>query len=114
MKGALQKLALQELRQKGTRHKKPGEETRGKLSNIRLIDDRTEEVNARIVPGHWKEDLTIGKDHKSALSVIIERNTRYVLIDQLESYIASEVIKSIEKRLKTLKPDLVKSITCDR
>jgi len=47
MKGALQKLALQELRQKGTRHKKPGEETRGKLSNIRLIDDRTEEVNAR-------------------------------------------------------------------
>lgn len=114
MKGELQKLTFQELRQKGTRRKKRSEETRGKLSNIRLIDDRPEEVNGRIVPGHWEGDLIIGKDHKSALSVIVERQTRYVMIDRLESYTAPEVRKSIEKRLKTLKPDLVKSITCDQ
>jgi IS30 family transposase len=114
MKGELQKLALQELRQKGKRRKKRGEETRGKLSHIRLIDDRPEEVNGRIVPGHWEGDLIIGKDHKSALSVIVERQTRYVMIDRLESYTAPEVRKNIEKRLKTLKPDLVKSITCDQ
>jgi len=114
MKGELQRLALEELRQKGKRRKKRNEDTRGKLSNIRLIDDRPEDVNGRIVPGHWEGDLIIGKDHKSALSVIVERQTRYVMIDRLESYTAPEVRKSIEKRLKTLKPDLVKSITCDQ
>ena len=114
MKGELQRLALEELRQKGKRRKKRNEDTRGKLSNIRLIDDRPEDVNGRIVPGHWEGDLLIGKDHKSALSVIVELQTRYVMIDRLESYTAPEVRKSIEKRLKTLKPDLVKSITCDQ
>lgn len=114
MKGELQKLALQELRQKGKKRTKQSEETRGKLSNIRLIDDRPEEVKGRGVPGHWEGDLIIGKDHKSALSVIVERQTRYVMIDRLERYTASEVRKSIEKRLRTLKPDLVKSITCDQ
>ena len=114
MKGELQRLALEELRQKGKRRKKRNEDTRGKLSNIRLIDDRPEDVNGRIVPGHWEGDLIIGKDHKSALSVIVERQTRYVMIDRPESYTAPEVRKSIENRLKTLRPDLVKSITCDQ
>ena len=58
--------------------------------------------------------MIIGKDHKLALSVIVERQTRYVLLDRLENYTATEVRKSIEKRLKTLEPQLVKSITCDQ
>jgi len=114
MKGELQKLALQELRQKGKKRTKKGKETRGKLANITLIDERPLEVNERTVPGHREGDLIIGKDHKSVLSVIVERQTRYVLIDRLENYSASEVRKSIEKRLKTLEPELVKSLTCDQ
>jgi len=114
MKGELQKLALQELRQKGKKRTRKGEETRGKLANITLIDERPLEANERTIPGHWEGDLIIGKDHKSALSVIVERQTRYVLIDRLESYSASAVRKSIEKRLKTIEPELVKSLTCDQ
>jgi len=114
MKGELQKLALQELRQKGQKRKKAGEETRGKLQNMTLIDDRPIEINDRVVPGHWEGDLIIGKDHKSALSVIVERQTRYVLIDRLESYTARDVRKSIEKRLSKIAPALTKSLTCDQ
>jgi IS30 family transposase len=114
MKGELQKLALQELRQKGKKRTKKGEETRGRLANITLIDESPIEVNERSIPGHWEGDLIIGKDHKSALSVIVERQTRYVLIDRLENYSASEVRKSIEKRLRMIEPELVKSITCDQ
>ena len=58
--------------------------------------------------------MIIGKDHKLALSVIVERQTRYVLINRLENYTALEVRESIEKRLKTLEPQLVKNITCDQ
>lgn len=114
MKGELKKLALQDLRQKGKKRTKRGTETRGKLANITLIDERPEEVNLRTVPGHWEGDLIIGKVHKSALSVIVERQTRYVLIDRLETYTAEEVRNSIEKRLKSLEPNLVRSITCDQ
>lgn len=114
LKGELQKLALQELRQKGKARKKKGEETRGKLVNMSLIDGRPEEINDRSVPGHWEGDLIIGKDHKSALSVIVERQTRYVLIDRLESYSAAEVRRSIERRLKKLEPELVRSLTYDQ
>ncbi len=78
MNGELPKLVLQELSQKGTRCKKPSEQIRGKLLNIRLIDYRLEEVNGRMAPGYWEDDLIIGKDHKSALNVSVERQTRYV------------------------------------
>jgi IS30 family transposase len=114
MKGELQKLALQELRQKGKTRKKAGTETRGKLVNMALIDGRPEEINNRTVPGHWEGDLIIGKDHKSALSVIVERQTRYVLIDRLISYTAPDVRRSIEHRLKKLEPELVKNLTYDQ
>ena len=76
MKGELKKLALQELRQKDKKRSTKGTEKRGKLANITLIDECPEDVNARIVPGHWEGDLIIGKDHTSALSVIVERQTR--------------------------------------
>lgn len=114
MKGELQKLALQELRQKGKKRRKNGEETRGKLPNMTLIDDRPVEIGERTVPGHWEGDLIIGKDHKSALSVIVERQTRLVLIERLENYTARDVRKSIEKRLSKLSPIVLESLTCDQ
>lgn len=114
MKGELQKLALKELRQKGKPRMKKGAEKRGKLRNMTMIDERPEEINGRSVPGHWEGDLIIGKDHKSALSVIVERQTRLVLIKRLENYKAYDVRKSIEKRLSKIAPQLLSSITFDQ
>lgn len=54
MKGEPQKLALQDLRQKDKKRRKNGEETRGKLPYMTLIDDRPVEINERTVPGHWE------------------------------------------------------------
>ena len=51
MKGELKKLALAELRKKGTPWKK-GPEPRGKLPHMTLIDERPKEVDSRDVPGH--------------------------------------------------------------
>jgi transposase, IS30 family len=113
MKGELKKLAVQELRQRG-KVRKGNAEKRGKLPNMALIDERPKEVDSRIVPGHWEGDLIIGANHQSALSVIVERKTRYVTIDLLLSYDADSVRKSIEHRFKKLEPQLIKSITCDQ
>jgi len=50
-----------------------------------LIDERQGEVDA----GYWEGDLIIGDQHKSVLSVIVERKTRYVMEGRLLSYDAA-------------------------
>jgi len=116
MKGELKKLALSELRQKGKKRRKSGEaaEKRGKITEMTLIDQRPAEVEGREVPGHWEGDLIIGAGHKSALCVIVERKSRFVQIDLLETYNAETVRKTIERRFKRLGSGLVKTITFDQ
>lgn len=113
MKGELKKLALHELRQHGKKRRKTAEK-RGKLPNMTLIDERPKEVDSRMVAGHWEGDLIIGARHQSALSVIVERKTRYISLDLLLSYDADSVRKSIERRFRNMDPELIKSITCDQ
>jgi IS30 family transposase len=115
MKGELKKLALEDLRQRGKKRKRGKDgEKRGKLSEMTLIDSRPIEINARIVPGNWEGDLIMGKKHKSALSVLVERKTRYVQLDLLEKFDAMTVRKTIERRFRRIQPTLVKSLTVDQ
>jgi IS30 family transposase len=94
MKGELKKLALSGLRQKGKKRRKAGEaaEKRGKIT---------------------EGDLITGAGHKSALCVIVERKSRFVQIDLLETYNALTVRETIERRFKRLGKGLVKTITFD-
>jgi IS30 family transposase len=115
MKGELKKLALSELRQRGkSRKKREQGDNRGKIPGMTLIDERSEEVTGREVPGHWEGDLIIGKGHKSAICVTVERKTRYIQMDLLTGYDARTVRKTIEKRFKRLAPALRKSLTLDQ
>jgi IS30 family transposase len=115
MKGELKKLALQNLRLRGKKRKLGnGVEKRGKIPEMTLIDTRPAEINAREVPGHREGDLIIGKDHKSAIPVTVERKTRFVQMDVLKNMDARTVRKAIEKRFKRLEPVPGKSITFDQ
>jgi IS30 family transposase len=115
MKGELKKLVLKDLRLRGKERKGRKEgELRGKIPEMTLIDSRPTETNAREAPGHKEGDLIIGKDHKSAILVMVERHSRFVQMDLLESMDAQTVRKRIEKRFKKLEPALRKSITIDQ
>lgn len=116
MKGELKKLALSELRLKGKKRRKGGEkaEKRGKIAEMTLIDERPAEVEGREIAGHWEGDLIIGKGHKSAILVTVERKSRYVQMDLLLEYGAGTVRKTVERRFKRIEPSLVKSITFDQ
>ena len=115
LRGELKKLAIKDLRRRGKKRKSSGiEEKRGKISGMTLIDERPPEVAAREIPGHWEGDLIIGKDHQSAICVILERKTRYIQLDLLTTYDAQTVRKTIEKRFKRMEPELRKTLTIDQ
>jgi transposase, IS30 family len=115
LKGELKKLALREFRRRGKgRRSSLQTDGRGKLKNLCLIDERPKEVESRDIPGHWEGDLIIGKNHKSALAVIVERKSRFVQIDLLLKYDAHSVRRVFEKRSRKLEPMLRKTLTLDQ
>jgi IS30 family transposase len=115
MKGELKKIALKEFRQRGKKRKSKNRiESRGRIKGLQLIDERPKEVESREVAGHWEGDLIIGKNHKSALLVTVERKTRFVQTDLLLKYDATSVRKAFVKRFKKLEPALCKTITFDQ
>ncbi len=51
------------------------------LRSIALrIQNRPEHIEARLVPGHWEGDFIKGAYSRSAVGVLVERKTRFVVL----------------------------------
>jgi IS30 family transposase len=70
-------------------------------------DDRTE-------PGHWEGDLIIGKDQRSAIGTLVERQTRMLRLLHLPRRDGDSLHEALIARLGDLPAGLVKSITWDQ
>ena len=81
-RGELRRELISCLRQdKPMRGRKPkGSERRGKLVNMTNIKERPEEIEGRLVPGHWEGDLILGAGGASAIGTLVERSTRFVVL----------------------------------
>ena len=115
-RGALRKELTAYLRTGRTRRRsprhRPGE---GRLKAMVSISERPAEAADRAVPGHWEGDLILGKLGRSAIGVLVERHSRYVVLLALpDGRTASHVRHALVTQIVTLPDHLKRSLTWDQ
>lgn len=101
------------LRQHGKRRKRYGQyDRRGKLPNRVSIEERPQLVEQRQRLGDWEADTLVGKGHRGALVSLVERKSRYTLLQPVTQRLANLVA---DATISLLHPftDLVHTITGD-
>jgi transposase, IS30 family len=76
----------------------------------KIIDARSEAANHRLERGHWERDLLIGQMSGPALLVLVERKTRFTLIQKVPSKHCLVVNQATRNALRGQR---VKTITND-
>lgn len=94
---------------RGLNHQK-----RGAIKDFISIVERPQEVETRIIPGHWEGDLLMGQHHASALGTLVERTTRTTILVPLDKKDAVSVRSSFAKEFRALPQQMKLSLTYDR
>ena len=115
-RGELRRELISCLRQdKPRRGRKPkGCERRGKLCNMTNINERPEEVEGRLVPGHWEGDLILGAGGASAIGTLVERTTRFVVLVHMPTRKADVAACAFAGALNAIPAPLRKTLTYDQ
>jgi IS30 family transposase len=97
------------------RRKKGGRQVNREIIPNRIgIDQRPAEIDARKKVGHWESDLMLGtRETTDAVSVTVERKTRYVLVHKLPNQTAAAKKTALLSDLSSVPFRLRKSITVD-
>jgi transposase, IS30 family len=115
-RGELRRELLSYLRQaKPLRGRKPkGSERRGKLVGMTNIKERPEEIEGRLVPGHWEGDLILGAGGASAVGTLVERTTRLVVLVHMATRKADVAASAFAGALNAIPAPLRKTLTYDQ
>jgi IS30 family transposase len=115
-RGELRRELISCLRQdKPSRGRKPkGSERRGKLCNMTNIKYRPEEVEGRLVPGHWEGDFILGEGGSSAIGTLVERTTRFVVLVHMPTRKADVAACAFAGALNAIPASLRKTLTYDQ
>ena len=79
------------------------------------ISERPNDVDDRLLPGHWEGDLIAGTQNRSAVATLVERSTRYVVLGHLPGdHGAESVMESLVRALRPLPEQLRRTLTWDQ
>ena len=76
-------------RRRRRRRRLLGIQRRGRLTSMRMLDERPAEALDRVQGGHWEGDLIMGPQNRSAIGTLVERTTRFVILLHLPDGIAT-------------------------
>lgn len=79
-----------------------------------VIDRRPDEVDGRLVPGHWEVDMIMGAGNRSAIGTLVERFTRYTLLVKLEFKDTDYTCVSFANAINIYAELLRRTMTCDQ
>jgi IS30 family transposase len=103
-------------RRRRRRRRLQGLQRRGRLTAMRMIDERPVEVQDRVEPGHWEGDLIMGAGNRSAIGTLVERTTRYLVLLAFADGIATtdRVRQAITDALESVPAGLRRTLTWDQ
>ena len=87
-------------------------EYRGKIPKARSIHERSLIVENKERIGDFEVDTIIGKNHKEAIVTLVDRHSKFTLMQKVASKEAFDVSRAMLQLLRPLK-NIVKTITSD-
>ena len=81
--------------------------------SLRIIH-RPEEIEGRLIPGHWEGDLIKGAFNRSSVGTLVERKTRFVVLCKMDGNTAAAALVAFTRQMKHLPREIRKSMTYDR
>ena len=103
-------------RRRRRRRRLLGLQRRGRLTAMRMIDERPAEVEDRVQPGHWEGDLIMGAGNWSGIGTLVERTTRFLILLPFPDGIATTegVRHAITSALESVPQSLRRTLTWDQ
>jgi IS30 family transposase len=103
-------------RRRRRRRRLQGLQRRGRLTAMRMINERPAEVEDRVQAGHWEGDLIMGAGNRSAIGTLVERTTRYLILLGFPDGMASAdaVRQAITDALERVPAALKRTLTWDQ
>jgi len=80
--------------------------------SLRIIH-RPEEIEGRLVPGHWEGDLIKGAFNRSAVGTVVERKTRLLILSKMRGCTADAASEGFTRQMKRLPAVLRRRVTYD-
>ena len=115
-RGALKQAMIEALRQeKSTRGvRRTSAAGAGFVPEELRIVNRPEEIEQRLVPGHWEGDFVKGAFNRSAVGTVVERKTRFTILCKMGGCTAQHALEGFTRQMKRLPAFLRESLTYDR
>ena len=116
-RGGLRKELVKHLRSQ-RRQRRPRSVTArnggGSIPDKVMIAQRPDEINERLVPGHWEGDLIMGTNNGSQVATLVERTTGLVRLGRLINKQAPTITACLQAQISTLPDYLRGSVTWDQ
>jgi transposase, IS30 family len=97
------------------RSRRQPHQRKNRIPDMINITERPAEADDRAVPGHWEDDLIVGKNNLSAIGTLVERTTGYTMLVHLpDGYKAEQVRDALTEKIQTIPEILRASLTWDQ